>query len=104
MLSYHVHFSPKAEISDSELVEICHSFLRGLKSAHQIESYRLLHITDPASFQGLPRFQLIVDYASQQQLDDSLAFMRSDNRVGNPPHGQIMNLVSDFRVSFSRDV
>jgi hypothetical protein len=52
----------------------------------------------------LPRFQLIVDYVSQQQLDDSLAFMRSGNRVGNPPHGQIMKLVSDFRVSFSQDV
>jgi hypothetical protein len=104
MLSYHVHFSPKAEISDSELVETCHSFLQSLKSAHQIESYRLLHITNPASFQGLPRFQLIVDYVSQQQLDDSFAFMSDGNRVGNPPHGRIMKLVSDFRVSFSQDV
>ncbi len=104
MHSYHVHFTPKADVGDAELIEKCHAFLRSLKDDGQIESYRLIRITNPASFPALPRFQLIVDYRSQEQLDGSFAFMKSANRIGSPPHGEIMHMVSDFRVSFSEDV
>lgn len=104
MHSYHVYFSPKAEVNESELITNCHLFLRDLKESDQIQSYRLIRITNPASFQGLPRFQLIVDYSSQKQLDDSFTFMKTSNRIGTPPHGHIMHMVSDFRVSFSEDV
>jgi len=104
MPSYHVYFSPKSETSDSELIDKCHSFLGDLIANHQIQSYRLIRITNPASFPALPKFQLIVDYCSQQQLDGSFAFMKDSNRITSPPHGLIIPLVSDFKVAFSEDV
>jgi len=104
MPSYHVYFSPKSDTSDSDLIDKCHSFLRDLKANRQIESYRLIRITNPTSFSALPKFQLIVDYFSPQQLDSSFAFMKDANRISSPPHGIIMELVSDFKVAFSEDV
>ncbi len=104
MISYHVHFSPKAGVSDTQLIETCHVFLQQLKDCYKIHSYRLIQITNSASFQGLPRFQLIVDYTSQKQLDDSFEFMKNGDRIKIPPHGHIMEMVSDFKVSFSQDV
>lgn len=104
MPSYHVFFSPKPDVPEAELIEKCHAFLRELKAQGQIESHRLIRITNPASFAELPKFQLIVDYHSQQQLNDSFAFMKSADRISSPPHGSIMESVSVFKVAFSEDV
>ena len=104
MSSYHVFFSPKPEVEAVDLIEKCHAFLRGLQAQGQIESYRLIRITNPASFPELPQFQLIVDYHSPQQLNESFAFMKSAGRIAAPPHGEIMESVSIFKVAFSEDV
>jgi hypothetical protein len=103
MLTYNVYFSAKESSSELALLEKCYFFLENLKKTQQIESYRLLRITNPANFKDLPSFQLIVDYSSRDQLDASFAFMRSDSRFKEAPHSYIMDMVQDFRVSFAED-
>ncbi len=76
---------------------------RGRPPGGKLRGYRILRITNPASFPALPRFQAIIDFPSQQDLDDSLAFMRQPGKVHEGAHGRMIGLITDFKVSFSED-
>jgi hypothetical protein len=104
MISYHVFFTPKAEVEEHKVVAAAHRFFRALKAGKKLTDYRILRVTNPASFAALPRFQAIADYASQQELDESLAFMRQPEKKDEGAHGELMHLVGEFKVSFSTDV
>lgn len=104
MISYHVFFTPKPGVDDSQLIDSAHRFFQQLQTEKKLRSYRIMRVTNPASFQGLLRFQAIADYQSQQELDDSFAFMHQGKRIAEGAHGELMKLVSEFKVSFSADV
>ena len=104
MTSYNVYFSPKSGVPDGDVLEAAHRFLDELKAGGHIRGYRILCITSPGNFNGLPRFQAIVDYASKEELDGSFAFMRHPGRMTEGAHGELISRVCDFRVSFSVDV
>jgi hypothetical protein len=71
-----------------------------LSENHAI-SYRLLRLTNKASFQELPDFHLIVDYESEATLNS--AFEQMKMHYLEEPHFSLMRMVSAFRVSFSTD-
>jgi hypothetical protein len=104
MISYHIFFTPKPDVADAQIIGSAREFLETLKSEKKIYNYRILHVTNPASFQGLPRFQAIVDYESQQNLDDSFTFMRQPEKRKEGAHGSLMEQVAEFKVSFTKDV
>jgi hypothetical protein len=104
MISYHIFFTPKSDAEDQHVLSLAHQFFQQLKDADKLHGYRILRVTNPASFQGLPRFQAIADYESQQELDESLAFMREPRKKEEGAHGELMRMVSDFKVSFTTDV
>jgi hypothetical protein len=104
MISYNVFFTPKAGVEDRVVIAAARRFLETLKAEKKLRDYRILHVTDPASFPALPRFQLIADYETQQELDDSFAFMKQPGRIKEGPHGELVALVADFKVSFTADV
>jgi hypothetical protein len=102
MISYQVFFSPKNDTEESQLLAASHALIAELKTAEKLRSYRLVRMTDSTSLAELPRFQLIVNYHNQSELDASMSYMRS--RIHEGPHGEILRLVGDFKVSFSTDV
>ena len=104
MISYHVHFSPKLGVDESTVIAAAHQFFQGLIADKKLRGYRILRVTNAASFQALLRFQAIADYNSQQELDESFAFMREPGRKEAGAHGELMRLVADFKVSFTADV
>jgi hypothetical protein len=101
MTSYHVFFSPKNDAEEPKLVAAAHALMAELRAAEKLRAYRLVKMTNTASFAGLPRFQLTVDYHNQSELDASIAYMGS--RIHDGAHGEILRLVGDFKVSFSSD-
>jgi len=104
MISYNVFFSPRPGVDEQHLIAAARRLFEELQLAKKLRGYRILCVTNPASFQGLPRFQAIADYASQQELDESLAFMRQPGKVKSGAHGELIELVTDFKVSFTADV
>jgi hypothetical protein len=104
MISYHIFFTPKPDVTDDQIIGLAREFFETLKSEERIRDYRILHVTNPASFQGLPRFQAIVDYESQQALDDAFSFMRRPEKMKEGAHGRLMEQVSEFKVAFTEDV
>lgn len=103
MISYNVFFSPRPGIDEQRVAACARRLLDELRAVKKLRDYRILRVTNPAGFQELPRFQVIVDYQSQQELDDSLAFMRQPGRVKSGAHGELVGLVTDFKVSFTAD-
>ena len=104
MVSYNVFFSPRPGVDEQRVIAAARRLLDELRSAKQLREYRILCVTNPASFQALPRFQVIVDYGSQLELDESLVFMRQPGKVKEGAHGELIELVTDFKVSFTADV
>lgn len=104
MISYHVFFTPKAGIQDQQIVDAAHRFFQQLQAEKKLRSYRIMRVTNPASFQSLLRFQAIADYESQQELDESFAFMHQGRKIAEGAHGELMKMTADFKVSFSADV
>lgn len=104
MISYHVFFTPKPEIEEQRVIAAAHQFFRQLEAEKKLSSYRILRVTNPASFQALPRFQAIADYESQDELDESFAFMRQPQKKEEGTHGELMRMIEDFKVSFTTDV
>ncbi|MCX6972171.1 MAG: hypothetical protein NTV93_18750 [Verrucomicrobia bacterium] len=104
MISYHVFFTPKPGMEDDHVVELAHRFFKQLISEKKLRGYRILRVTNPANFQALPRFQAIADYESQQELDESFAFMHQPQKKEEGAHGELMKMVADFKVSFTTDV
>lgn len=104
MISYHVFFTPKAGIEDLRVVDTARKFFDELKTERKVRGYRILRVTNAGSFQALPRFQAIVDYDSQEELDASFAFMRTPNKKEDGAHGELMKMVAEFKVSFTSDV
>ena len=104
MISYHVFFSPKPDVQELSVIAAAHRFFQHLEAEKKLRIYRILRVTNPASFQALPRFQAIADYGSQQELDESFAFMRQAGKKEEGAHGELMRMVSDFKVSFTEDV
>ena len=104
MISYNVFFSPRPGVEENIVIAATRRLLEELRAAGQLRSYRILRVTNPASFPALPQFQVIVDYANQQEQEDSLAFMRAPGRVHEGTHGELIKLVTDFKVSFTKDV
>jgi hypothetical protein len=104
MISYHVFFTPKPEVEEQLVVAAAHRFFRQLKAEKMLSGYRILRVTNAASFQSLPRFQAIADYKSQEELDASFAFMRQPGKKEEGAHGELMHMVAEFKVSFTDDV
>jgi hypothetical protein len=103
MISYNVFFTPKAGVEDAAAVAAVRRFLETLRAGGRLHAYRILRVTNSASFPALPRFQVIADYTSQAELDVDMAFMGEPGRVMTGPHGGMVALVGEFKVSFTAD-
>jgi hypothetical protein len=101
MASYHVYFSPKDGVSPPTLVKQVHAFMATQVQGNHASSYRLLRMHNKASFENLPDYHLIVDYPSEEDLQQGFSGMQAHYR--NEPHRPLMKMVTDFRVAFSVD-
>jgi hypothetical protein len=57
MTSYHVYFTAKDGVTDQELLTQVYQFMDGQIHNNHAVSYRVLQMTNKASFVDLPRFQ-----------------------------------------------
>ncbi|MGJ8638093.1 MAG: hypothetical protein ACSHYA_01755 [Opitutaceae bacterium] len=100
--SYHVFASPKEGVSEGLLEEKIKDFLDAQIKSNHLASYRILKHSENGNFEGMPKYQVICDYDTEEQLKEGFAGMRPD-LFREEPHLSLMNLVTDFRVGFSSD-
>ncbi len=101
MTSYHVYFTAKDGVTDQELLTQVHRFMGDQIRGNHAVSYRVLRMTNKASFVDLPDFHLVVDYRSEADLQ--LGFRNMKESYRDEPHSPLMRMVSTFRVAFSKD-
>ncbi|MGJ8644486.1 MAG: DUF6614 family protein [Luteolibacter sp.] len=101
MNSYHVYFSPKEGVSPQDLINQVHEFMASQIHTNFAVGYRILKMTNKASFDTLPDYHLIVDYASEEDLQKGFKGMKSQYK--EEPHSPLMTMVSNFKVTFSTD-
>ncbi|BCX46756.1 hypothetical protein HAHE_06640 [Haloferula helveola] len=101
MHSYHVFFDRKDGVTHEALVAQVDRFMETQVGGNLAKGYRLLRTNNKASFDELPDYQMIVDYASEADLQAAFATMKS--RFREDPHRPLMTMVEGFRVAFSHD-
>jgi hypothetical protein len=99
MASYHVYFDAAPGIAADDLVAQVHSFMDTQVAVNRAASWRLLQMTNKATFQEMSDYHLIVDYASDADLQHAFAEMKRTYR--EEPHLTLMRMVTNFRVAFS---
>jgi hypothetical protein len=52
MISYHVFFTPKPGVEEQSVITAAHRFFQQLKSEKKLRRYRILRVTNSASFPG----------------------------------------------------
>lgn len=102
MHSYHVYFSLKDGITVAELEAVMRSFVAKEMQDNLMVGYRLLHMKDKASAQGIPDYHFIADYVSAE--DGTKAMEDMQTRYREEPHASLMRIVSEFRVAFADDL
>ena len=83
------------------LVEQVHLFMATQIGDNYASSYRLLRMNNKASFTSLPDYHLIVDYPTEEDLQNGFTGMKEHYR--SEPHSPLMGMVVDFKVAFSTD-
>ncbi len=102
MESYHVYFNARQDVPKAVLLAQVHEFMANQIESNRVRSYRILEMTDKASFQELRDFHLIVDYETAEDLQEAFKLMKQHYK--DDPHAPLMRMVAEFRVAFSRDV
>lgn len=101
MESYHVYFSPRADVPKDLLIAQVHQFMATQLTQNRARQYRILEMKNKATFQEIPDFHLIVDYDTEEDLQ--AAFQEMKKSYQEEPHAPLMNMVSEFKVAFSTD-
>ncbi len=101
MNSYHVYFSPKEGVPRETLVNQVHEFMATQVAGNFASDYRILRMSNKASFESLPDYHLIVDYESEEDLKKGFEAMKEHYQ--SEPHSPLMKMVADFKVAFSCD-
>lgn len=99
MASYHVYFDAAPGVVAEDLVAQIHSFMDSQVTGNRTAEWRLLQMTNKATFQEMSDFHLIVDYASEADLQHAFGEMKRTYR--EEPHLTLMRMVTNFRVAFS---
>jgi hypothetical protein len=103
MKSYHVFASAKPDRDIAEFERRMREFLDAQVAGNLLHAYRILRFDAAGSFNELPEYQVICDYASEDDLKKGFEAMRPD-RWRQDPHAGMMASVGEFRVAFSEDV
>lgn len=102
MESYHVYFSPRKDVPKEVLIAQVHEYMVTQIDHNRARKYRILDMKNKASFQDLPDYHLLVDYDSEEDIQE--AFKEMKRIYKEEPHASLMRMVSVFRVAFSTDV
>ncbi|WP_341937291.1 DUF6614 family protein [Marinimicrobium sp. C2-29] len=100
MNTYNVYFTPKEEIDHNHLLELAHRFATFLQEQGLIQSYNLSRITSPGNFEAMPQYTMAVSFSSAQAMEQSFSEIRKSH-MHRFPHSELMQSVSDFKVTFS---
>jgi hypothetical protein len=101
--SYHVYASAKPGVAAGEFESRMKAFLDTQIAGNHLCAYRILRFDSNADSGDMPEYQVICDYASDDDLKMGFEGMRPD-RWKQDPHAGMMEMVAEFRVAFSEDV
>lgn len=100
MNTYNIYFTPKEEVDHDHLLELAHRFATFLQGQGLIQSYSLSRVTSPGNFKAMPHYSMAVDFASAQAMEQGFSEIRHSH-MHRFPHSELMQSVSDFKVTFS---
>jgi hypothetical protein len=100
---YHLWFNLKPEAEEATALAAARSFLSEQLSSGNLTGFRLVRNAADPQTAKLPRYLALIDYQNRDQFDDAFSALRRVGiHLGN--HGELMKMVSDFRVEFTEDL
>jgi hypothetical protein len=101
MIHYNVWFTFKEGIDEREGLGIIDDFLTELRVLGEVATFRLLRNNSDGSRTKLPKFHAIIEFQDDEAL--SRAMKNQETRgVHQGKHGEILEVVSEFRVEIFR--
>ncbi len=97
---YHLWFNLKPGALEAAAIQVARTFLNERVSTGQISAFRLLRNADEPANVNLPRFLALIDFRDRQHFSTAFSGLRRDG-IHTGFRGELMRMVSDFRVEFT---
>jgi hypothetical protein len=97
---YLIFFSPAEGVAEDISLPKVREFMDAQVASNGATGYRIVRMTNKATFPELPDYAVFVDYATQDDLNAAFREMGKSYREG--VHAELMGMVRDFRVAFGR--
>jgi hypothetical protein len=97
MVHYNVWFALKEGIEEKSGLTTFDRFLRELCVVGEVSAYRLLKNTANGARTKMPQYHAIIEFADSAALAQAMK-NQAARGIHNGSHGEIVNIVSDFRV------
>jgi hypothetical protein len=103
MIHYHVWFSLKPEVSEVNGLRFAHAFIDELKGRGVLLRGAVLKNTGSPPKSRLARYHAMFEFRDDEQMASAFAGKRSEG-IHHGPHGQLMEVVSEFHVEVFKEV
>ncbi|MGA2018495.1 MAG: DUF6614 family protein [Opitutaceae bacterium] len=101
MIHYNVWFALKEGIAEDSGLMVVDRFLRDLSAAGEVSAYRLLRNTSEGARTKMPKYHAVIEFADEAALSQAMK-NQTARGIHTGDHGQIISVVSEFRVEIFR--
>ena len=101
MIHYNVWFALQEGVGEESGLGIVDGFLRELCAAGEVSAYRLLKNTSEGARTKLPRYHAVIEFDDDEALSKAMKDQAARG-IHTGGHGQIIGVVSEFRVEIFR--
>jgi hypothetical protein len=100
---YHIWFNLKSGVRDLEFAEDARAYLRHLKEAAHIASYRITRRNLGLGPPQLPEWHIIIDFENMAQMDEAFGRVSSRTDPTEGFHHAVNSKVQDIFFALYRD-
>jgi hypothetical protein len=99
---YHFWFDLKPNVSEPTALEVARTFLNAQLTSHRILAFRLMRNSAVSPATALPQFLALIDFTDREQFSAAFSGLRTDG-IHHGAHGELMSMVSNFRIELTEE-
>ncbi len=100
---YNIHFTIKADVNTTHFIEHTKALVEALIEKKLIQSATLNRLVDKANFAEMPDYHLAIYFKDADKMRSSFEIINAQFK-NTHPHQSLMASISDFKVTFSKEV
>lgn len=103
MIHYHVWFSLKPEVAETDALAHARAFIAELGEKGRLIRGTVLKNNGAPPHSSLPPYHLLFEFRDEAHMN-AVIFGKREEGIHAGPHGQLIRSIADFRVEIFREI